>query len=114
VLANGFVVFLVKLRIFVLDDLSHANLRQFLGHHLLVEQAALKCSLVLNECGNNLVKILLTDAGGFLALRFGEPFDLDLELPHLLVETDIALARVIAALAIVVARRRPVLRGVLV
>ena len=101
VLAHGLLVFLVKLRVFVLDDLAHANLRQFLGHQLLVEQTALKGGLVLNEGGNNLVQILLTDARGFLALGFGESFDLDLELPRLLVEADVALVGVIAAFAVV-------------
>ena len=99
-------VFLVKFRVFVLDDLAHANLRQLLGHQLLVEQTALKGGLVLNEGGNNLVQILLTDARGFLALGFGEPFDLDLELPRLLVEADIAFVRVIAAFAVVEAGRQ--------
>ena len=106
VLAHGLLVFLVKLRIFVLDDLAHANLRQLLGHQFLVEQAALDGGLVLNEGGNHLVQILLTDAGGFLALGFGEPLDLDLELPRLLVEADIAFVRVIAAFAVVEARRQ--------
>ena len=104
-LAHGLLVFLVKFGIFVLDDLAHADLRQLLGHQLLVEQAALKGGLVLNEGGNHLVQILLADARGFLALGFGEALDLDLELPRLLVEADIALVRVIAAFAVVEARR---------
>ena len=105
VLAHGLLIFLVKFGIFVLDDLAHADLGQFLGHQLLVEQAALDGGLVLNEGGNHLVQILLADARGFLALGFGEPFDLDLELPRLLVEADIAFVGVVAAFAVVEARR---------
>src|ERR1035441_77113 len=52
VLAHGLMIFFVKFRVLVLDDLAHADLRQFLGHQLLIEQAALKGSLVLNEGGD--------------------------------------------------------------
>src|SRR6202158_4896519 len=100
-LAHGLMVLFVKLRIFVLDDLAQAHLRQLFGHQLLVEQTALEGGLVLHEGGNNLVQIFLTDARGFLALWFGEPFDLDLELPRLAVEADIAFVGVVAAFAIV-------------
>jgi hypothetical protein len=55
----------------------------------------------LNEGCNNLVQILRTDARGFLALWFGEPFDLYLKLPRLLVEADIAFVGVIAAFAVI-------------
>ena len=105
VLAHGLLILLVEFGILVLDDLAHADLRQFLGHQLLVEQAALDGGLVLNEGGDHLVQILLADARGFLALGFGETLDLDLELPGLLVEADIALVRVVAALAVVEAWR---------
>jgi hypothetical protein len=37
VLADGLMVFLVKLRIFVLDNPAHAHPGQFLGHQLLVD-----------------------------------------------------------------------------
>src|ERR1019366_5493660 len=110
VLAHGLMVFLVKLRIFLLDDLAHAHLRQLLGHQFLVKQTTLKGGLVLNEGGNNLIKILLTDARGFLALGFGEPFDLDLELPRLLVEADVALIGFITDFAVVEAGGRSALR----
>ena len=83
VLAHGFLIFLVKLGVLVLDDLAHADLRQFLGHQFLVEQAALEGGLVLHEGGNHLVQVLLADARGFLALGFGEALDLDLELAGL-------------------------------
>jgi len=62
-LAHGLMVFLVKLRIFVLDDLAHAQLRQLLGHEFLIKQTALKGGLVLNEGGDHLVQILLTSVG---------------------------------------------------
>src|SRR5690606_28335688 len=39
VLAYSLLIFSVKLGIFVLDDLAHANLREFLGNQLFVEQA---------------------------------------------------------------------------
>ena len=100
-LAHGLLILLVEVGIFVLDDLAHANLGQFLGHQFLVEQAALDRGLVLDEGGDHLVQIFLADARGFLALGFGETLDLDLELARLLVEADIAFVRVVAALAIV-------------
>ena len=106
VLAHGLLVLRVKLRVFVLDDLAHADLRQLLRHQFFVEQAALDGGLVLNEGGDHLVQVFLADARGLLALGFGEPLDLNLELPGLLVEADVALARVVAALAVVEARRR--------
>jgi hypothetical protein len=92
VLAHGFLIFRIKLGVLVLDDLAHANLRQFLGHQFFVEQAALDGGLVLNEGGDHLVQVFLANARGFLALGFGEALDLDLELSGLVVETDIALA----------------------
>src|SRR6266851_10193021 len=101
VLAHCFLIFFVKFRVFILDDLAHAHLRQLFGHQLLVEQTALKSGLVLIEGGNNLVQILLTDARGFLALGFGESFDLDLELPRLLIKADIAFVGVVAAFTVV-------------
>ena len=58
VLAHGLLILLVEFGIFVLDDLAHANLGQFLGHQLLVEQAALDGRLVLHEGGDDLVQIL--------------------------------------------------------
>ena len=83
-LADGLLIFLVKFGILVLDDLAHADLRQFFRHQFFVEQAALDGGLVLNEGGDHLVQIFLTDARGFLALGFGEALDLDLELARLL------------------------------
>ena len=80
VLANGLLIFVVEFGILVLDDLAHAHLGQFLGHQLLVEQAALDRRLVLHEGRDHLVQILLADARRFLALGLGQPLDLDLEL----------------------------------
>ena len=111
VLAHGLLVFVVKFGIFVLDDLAHADLGQFLGHQFLVEQAALDRRLVLNEGGNHFVQIFLADARGFLALGVGKPFDLDLELAGLLVEADVAFVGVVAAFAVVEARRRAAVLG---
>ena len=110
VLAHGLLILLVEFGILVLDDLAHANLRQLLRHQFLVEQAALDGGLVLHEGGDHLVQVLLADARRFLALRLGQALDLDLELPRLLVEADIALVRVVAALAVVEARRRAAVR----
>jgi hypothetical protein len=73
----------IKLGVLVLDDLAHADLRQLLRHQFFVEQAALDGGLVLNEGGDHLVQVFLTDARGFLALGLGEALDLDLELPCL-------------------------------
>ena len=86
VLAYGLLVFHVELGVLVLDDLAHVELRQFLRHQLLVEQATLDGRLVLDKGGDNLVQVFLTDTRGVLALRFGEPLDFDLELTRLLVK----------------------------
>ncbi len=110
VLAHGFLILLVQFGILVLDDLAHANLRQFLGHQFLVEQPALDRRLVLHEGGDDLVQVLAANALGFRALGLGQSLDLDLELPGLLVEADVALVRIIAAFAIVEARRRSAAR----
>ena len=76
-------------------------MRELLGHEFLIEHTALKGGLVLNERSNHLVQILLTDARGFLALGFGEPFDLDLEMPGPFVKADITFVGVIAAFAVI-------------
>ena len=64
VLAHGLLILLVEFGILVLDDLAHADLGQFLGHQLLVEQPALDRRLVLHEGGDDLVQILPADARG--------------------------------------------------
>ena len=109
-LANGFLILCVELGELVLDDLAHAHLGQFLGHQLLVEQATLDCRLVLHEGSDHLVQILLADPRRFLALGRSQTLDLDLELAGFLVEADVALVRIVAALAIVETRCRLVLR----
>jgi hypothetical protein len=55
VLPHRLLVLLIKFGIFVLDDLAHAELRQLLGHQLLVEDATLDGGLVLDEGGNHFV-----------------------------------------------------------
>ncbi len=105
-LAHRLLVLLIEFGILVLDDLAHANLRQFLGHQLLVKEAAFDGGLVLNEGGNHLVQILAADARRFLALGFSQSFDLDLELSCFLVEADIALVGIVTAFAVVEAWSR--------
>ncbi len=105
-LAHGFLILRVKLGVLVLDDLAHADLRQFLGHQFFVEQAALDGGLVLNEGGDHFVQVFLADARRFLALGFGEALDLDLDLAGLVVDADVGLVGVVAALAVVEARCR--------
>ena len=102
-------VALIKFGILVLNDFAHANLRQLLGHQLLIKQSALNRCLVLDEGGNHLIQVFLTDARGFLAFGFGKSLYLYLELPGLLIETDIALVRVVPAFAVVEAWRGYVL-----
>ena len=108
VLAHSFLILLVQFRILILDDLAQPNLGQLLGNKLLVEQTALDGRLVLHEGGNHLVQVLAADACGFRTLGFGEALDLDLENAAFLVETDVALVRIIAARPIVEVRRRDV------
>src|SRR5581483_1136234 len=109
VLAHGLLIFLVQLGVLVLDNLAHANLGQFFGHQLVVEQAALKRGLVLHKGGDHLVQVLLADARRFRALGLREAPDLDLVMPRLLVNANIALRGVVAAGAVVEARRGAVL-----
>jgi hypothetical protein len=109
VLAHGLLVLLIKLRVFILDDLAHAHLRELLGHQFLIEQTALQSHLVLHEGGDDLVQVLLANPCGFLALGFNESFDLNLELPDLPVKADIALIGVVAAFAVLKLRRRSAL-----
>src|SRR6185312_1202570 len=74
-----------------------------------VKQTALNRGFVLNKGSNHFVQVFLTDACCFLTLWLGKPLNLNPELPRLLIETDIALVRVIAAFAVVETRRRSVL-----
>ena len=99
VLAHRLLILLVQFGVFVLDNLAEAHLRQFLRHQFLVKQAALDRGFVLNERSDHLVQILTTDTDGFYARRFGKALDLDLELPCLVIEADIALARIVTAFA---------------
>src|SRR3546814_1628528 len=101
VLTHGLLILLVKVRIVVLYDFAQAELGQFLGNKLLIEQSALDGRLVLHETGDHLVQILATNARGFGRFGFGQPFDLDLKCAALLVESDIAFVRLIAAFAII-------------
>jgi hypothetical protein len=68
VLAHGFLILLVELRVLVLNNLAHAELGQLLRHELGVEKPALDRGLVLDEGGDDLVKVLLADT-----LRFAAP-----------------------------------------
>src|SRR3546814_7499178 len=94
-LTHGLLILLVKFRIFVLYDFAQAELGQFLGNKLLIEQSALDGRLVLHETGDHLVQILATNARGFGRFGFGQHFDLDLKCAALLVESDIAFVRLI-------------------
>src|SRR3546814_9808212 len=98
---HGLLSLLVKFRIFVLNEFAQAELGQFLGNKLLIEQSALDGRLVLHETGDHLVQILATNARGFGRFGFGQPFDLDLKCAALLVESDIAFVRLIDAFAII-------------
>jgi hypothetical protein len=97
VLAHGLLILRIEVGVLVLDDLAHADLGQFLGHQLFIEQAALDGGLVLHKGGDDLVQVLLADARGFLALGFGQSLDLDLELPGLRLTPTLHLRRVVAA-----------------
>src|SRR3546814_20316918 len=61
VLTHGLLILLVKFRIFVLYDFAQAELGQFLGNKLLIEQSALDGRLVLPDTRDYLVQILATN-----------------------------------------------------
>ena len=63
------------------------------GALVLVREA--KCLLVLNKGGNHFVQVFLTDTLSFLAFRFHQPLNLDLELSAFLVKAHIGLLGVI-------------------
>src|SRR5690606_28822611 len=68
VLAYRLLIFVAQLWISFLDDLTHADLGQFLRNELLVEQSAFEGRLVLNEGRDNLVQIFAANAHRLRAL----------------------------------------------
>ena len=109
VLAHGFLIFGVKLGILVLDDLAHANLRQFLRHQLSSNRPRSMLGLSCTKA-DDFVQVLLTDARCLLAIRLGKALDLDLVRPCLLIDTDVATVSDVATLAVVKTRRRAAVR----
>ena len=98
------------MRIDLFHDLTHAHLRQFFRDYFFVEQTLLDGRFVLHEGRDQFIQILAADAHGLVALRLHQAFDLHLDLARLLVHAHVAFRRIVAALAVVEAGCRLIVR----
>ena len=110
-LAHGLAVLIVQIRKLLLDDLAHANLGQFLRHQLLAgKQTLLQRRFVLYEGRHQFVQILAADPFRLLALRLGQPLDLQLQLSCCRVVAHVGFVRIVSTRAVVEAGCRAAVR----